>query len=281
MSTAIKNQPITPQVLLPKGSKSIIAVWSGGSPGKTTIAANLAQLLAQRNNNLRIGLLDLAVISPAIHNFLGIEDNIGSLESILSSEKGSDRAELFSEYGVNRHNLLCWTGLIKNPQLLDKLDAKQTEKIISNAHGHVDILIVDLQSDTSLIPTDTALRMATQVLVVVDQNRSVIEQTARWLNNLYLRGFDTSKSYLVLNQYSELAKYTKSKIEQNLGLELIGTIPAIPKSKFDNCLVSLIQLIDIRSTRKAFDKLAAILVDSPVKESAIERLKNWGRTKRS
>lgn len=246
--------------------KIIITSWSGGSSGKTTVASNLAQTLASQNIDKKIGLLDFAVITPSLHNFLRLKEGSGGLENILTISKQAFSNTFFLENSLVSEtfpNLFCWQGLRKNPSLIDHLDAVTAEGIIEIASNLVDILIIDVQSDTSLIPTDVSLKMATQVMVVVDQSINVSEQTAKWIDNLYMRKFDITKFFLVINQYSSGCKYSTSKITANLGLEVKGTIPSITKQEFDDALISQKQIIEFNSVKKAFVQLSLGIIPKP------------------
>lgn len=239
-------------------AKKIIVLWSVCSVGKTTLVCNLARKLA-KETNLKIGLLDFSLITPCLHLFLGLEGKESSIEYILKSwqDNYSYRDLLKENVHImkNLPNLLCWTGLTKEPELIDKLGDIQACTIISELSDLVDILFIDVQSDTLIVPTDVALKTATDVLVVVDQNRNTIENTAKWLNNLHARNMDISKFKLIINQYSHKALYTKKKIESNLGLPVLGTIPGVSKVIYDNATVSLMPLLKYGSVDKAIENI--------------------------
>lgn len=239
-------------------TKKIIVLWSVCSVGKSTLACNLARKLA-RGTNLKIGLLDFSLITPCLHLFLELEDKASSIEYILKSWQNNysyhDLLKENAHITKNLPNLLCWTGLTKEPELIDKLGDMQARTIISELSDLVDILFIDVQSDTLIIPTDVALRAATDVLVIVDQNRNTIENTAKWLNNLHARNMDINKFKLIINQYSNKALYTNNKIESNLGLPVLGTIPGVSKVIYDNSTVSLIPLSKYGKFDKAIENI--------------------------
>ncbi|MCM1565189.1 MAG: hypothetical protein NC238_04350 [Dehalobacter sp.] len=260
-------------------AKKIIALWSVCSVGKSTLACNLARKLA-KETNLKIGLLDFSLITPCLHLFLDLEDKESSIEYILKSWQDNysyhDLLKENAHITKNLPNLLCWTGLIKNPQLIDKLGDIQARTIIYELFDLVDILFIDVQSDTLLISTDAALKTATDVLVVVDQNRNTIENTAKWLNNLHARNMDMNKFQLIINQYSNKAVYTKNKIEGNLSLPLLGTVPGVSKVNYDNSTVSLVPLLKYGKFDKAIENILLRLhLTKAVKKRRILRDSNW------
>ncbi|TCX48940.1 P-loop NTPase [Dehalobacter sp. 14DCB1] len=249
---ADENKAVNEQV------KKIVALWSVCSVGKSTLACNLARKLA-KETNLKIGLLDFSLITPCLHLFLGLEDKKSSIEYILKSWQDNysynDLLKENAHINKNIPNLLCWTGLTKEPELIDKMGDIQARTIITELSDLVDILFIDVQSDTLFIPTDAALKAASDVLVIVDQNRNTIENTAKWLNNLHARNMDISKFKLIINQYSHKALYTKNKIESNLGLPLLGTIPGVSKEIYDNSTVSLISLLKYGKFDKSIENI--------------------------
>ncbi|OCZ54260.1 hypothetical protein [Dehalobacter sp. TeCB1] len=247
-----KNKTVNEQ------AKKIIALWSVCSVGKSTLACNFARKLA-KETNLKIGLLDFSLITPCLHLFLELEGKESSIEYILKSWQDNysyhDLLKENAHINKNHPNLLCWTGLTKEPELIDKLGDIQAGTIISELSDLVDILFIDVQSDTLIIPTDVALKAATDVLVVVDQNRNTIENTAKWLNNLHARNMEISKFKLIINQYSNKALYTNNKIESNLALPLLGTIPCVSKVNYDNSTVSLIPLLKYGKFDKSIENI--------------------------
>lgn len=247
-----ENKTVNKQV------KKIIVLWSVCSVGKSTLAYNLARKLA-KGTNLKIGLLDFSLITPCLHLFLELEDKESSIEYILKSwQDNYSYRDLLKENAhimKNLPNLLCWTGLTQEPELIDKLGDIQARTIITELSDLVDILFIDVQSDTLIIPTDAALKTATDVLVIVDQNRNTIENTAKWLNNLHVRNMEINKFKLIINQYSNKALYTKNKIESNLGLPLLGTIPGVSKVTYDNATVSLTPLLKYSKFDKSIENI--------------------------
>ncbi|OCZ49883.1 hypothetical protein [Dehalobacter sp. TeCB1] len=260
-----------------KDYKKVIAFWGVGSVGKTTMALTFAQTLA-RISDLKVGLLDFAVITPSIHLFLDTEDQESMIEFVLKSWQDNFSYKDILEENAFRTkdvpNLLYWTGLTKHPELIEKLGLNQAKSIISELSEIVDILFIDVQSDTLIIPTDISLKMATDVIAIVDQNRNVIENTAKWLNNLYVRQVGINKFHLLINQYSDKAMYTKEKIEKNLGVPLIGTIPAIPKVKYDNLTVTLDSLLKYREIADHVkEALLKLHKEIPLKKKGAKRFR--------
>ncbi|RJE47896.1 hypothetical protein A7K50_01230 [Dehalobacter sp. MCB1] len=263
--------------LTENGYKKIITFWGVGSVGKTTMALTFAQTFA-KIADLKVGLLDFAVLTPSIHLFLDTEDQESTIEFVLKSwQDNFSYKDILEENAIKTEdipNLLYWTGLTKHPELIEKLGPNQAKKIISDLSEIVDVLIIDVQSDTLIIPTDIALKMATDVIVVVDQNRNVIENTAKWLNNLSVRQVGINKFHLLINQYSNKAMYTKEKIEKNLGLPLLGTIPAIPKVKYDNLTVTLDSLLKYREVSDHVKKASFKLhKEIPLKKKGAKRFR--------
>jgi len=84
------------------------------------------------------------------------------------------------------------------------------------------------------------------------------------------------KFKLIINQYSNKALYTKNKIESNLGLPLLGTIPGVSKVIYDNSTVSLISLLKYGKFDKSIENILLQLhLYKAVKKRRILQNSNW------
>jgi ATP-binding protein involved in chromosome partitioning len=136
-------------------AKRVIIVTSGkGGVGKSTVAVNLASVLAQRD--WRVGLLDADVYGPSIPRMLSLED-----ERLTWNER--DRIECAENFGIKvmsvgmttptRDTPLIWRASVSTSamiQLLEDVD-----------WGELDALIVDMPPGTG----DTQLTMAQELHV--------------------------------------------------------------------------------------------------------------------
>lgn len=136
-------------------AKHVVVVTSGkGGVGKSTVAVNLASVLAQRD--WKVGLLDADVYGPSVPRMLSLED-----ERLTWND--TDRIECAENFGIKVMSVgmttptpdtpLIWRASVSTSamiQLLEDVD-----------WGELDVLIVDMPPGTG----DTQLTMAQELRV--------------------------------------------------------------------------------------------------------------------
>ncbi|MDP3065043.1 MAG: Mrp/NBP35 family ATP-binding protein, partial [Chloroflexota bacterium] len=155
--------------------KTKIAVYSGkGGVGKTTVAVNLATLLAQDGS--KVGLLDADIDCPNVTKVLNITDSPEQTddETLVPSERYGVKVISMSFFQQNEEEAIIWRGpMIHNAinQFLQVTD-----------WGDLDYLLVDMPPGTSdapltimqTLPLDGVVVVATpQYLAKLDAKRSI------------------------------------------------------------------------------------------------------------
>lgn len=150
---AAKPKP-APMLELPH-IKKIIAVASGkGGVGKSTIAANLAAVLAQKG--LNVGLLDADIYGPSQPRMMGLEGQRPSGEQGKIDPLLAHGVKVMSiGFMVDQNAPLIWRGPMVQSALLQLLRDVEW----GSAEKPLDILIVDMPPGTG----DAQLTMAQKV----------------------------------------------------------------------------------------------------------------------
>jgi tyrosine-protein kinase Etk/Wzc len=121
--------------------KSIVITSMERGVGKTTIACNLASVMAQIN--LRVILIDGDMRCGGVHNFFGCPKENG-LQELLSSEKNINEA-IINKYikttTIPNLSIIASGNMINNPsELLSSIQLIETKRILSSMF---DVVIMD------------------------------------------------------------------------------------------------------------------------------------------
>ena len=132
---------------------NVIACWSGvGSPGRTTLAINLATELVLAGQ--RVLLIDLDTLGPAISLSLGLVDTPAGLSAALRLvEQGRFSSTEFERLSVSidlgRSELLFLPGL-SSPTRWQEVTPERLEALFESVSKYVDHVVLDLSQPTFL-----------------------------------------------------------------------------------------------------------------------------------
>ena len=213
--------------------KNKLLIFSGkGGVGKTTVAANLAVLLAQRG--LNVGLLDIDIHGPNLAKMLGVEDRK------LSTAGEGRIVPVLTSHGVK---LISMAFLLASPDLAvvwrGPLKMQAIRQFLSHVEwGDLDWLVVDSPPGTGDEPLTVAqLIPATAVIIVTTpQEVSLLDSRkavsfARKLN-LHVVGLIENMGGFVCphcgKQIDLFKKGGGERIANEMQVPFLGRIPITP-----------------------------------------------------
>jgi len=135
---------------------NVIACWSGtGSPGRTTLAINIATELALAGE--RVLLIDLDTLGPAISLSLGLVDTPAGLSAALRLvEQGRFSSAEFERLTVAialaRSELLFLPGL-SSPSRWQQVTAERFSALLDSVAHYVDHVVLDLAAPSFSAPS--------------------------------------------------------------------------------------------------------------------------------
>ena len=154
--------------------KRKIAVYSGkGGVGKTTVAVNLAALLADQGH--KVGLLDVDIDCPNVTRLLGMTDPPEQVDGkLIPSEAFGVKVVSMAFFQQNEEEAIIWRG----PMVHNAIN----QFLTLTEWGDLDYLVVDLPPGTSdapltvmqTLPLEGFIMVTTpQLLAALDAKRSI------------------------------------------------------------------------------------------------------------
>lgn len=208
--------------------RNAIAIASGkGGVGKSTVAANVAVLLAL--SGARVGLLDADIYGPNIPTMMGVH-HLPPMED--------DRLVPAEAYGVK---LMSIGFLVKPDQPLiwrgPMLHSAIRQFLSDVAWGELDYLIIDLPPGTgdAALSLSQSLPLSGSVIVTLPQQVS-LDDARRSLEmfrqlNIHIFGVIENMSYLELPDGTRMDIFGSGggeRLAQESGVPLLGIIPLDP-----------------------------------------------------
>ena len=223
------------ETLLP-GVKNIIAIASGkGGVGKSTVAANLAIVLASKG--VSVGLIDADIYGPSQHIMFGVEN-----EKLFVNEKdGKSFMIPIERFGVKVLSI----GMLVDPNKAipwrGPMASKALRQLFSDAEwGELDYMLIDLPPGTgdihltlvSAVPVTGAVIVSTPQHVALADARKGINMFELESINIPVLGLIENMSYftpaeLPDNKYYIFGKEGGRKLADELKIPFLGEIPLV------------------------------------------------------
>ncbi len=131
--------------------------------GKTTVAVNLAIVLAQTER--RVLLIDADLRHPSIHKRFGIDNREGLRERALTETYNP--TEVVSHDSIAEGNLSIITSGKELPNPSELLESKRMERFLAHAREHYDVVIIDTPPVMAVSDALVLSPMADSILMVL------------------------------------------------------------------------------------------------------------------
>jgi cellulose biosynthesis protein BcsQ len=211
----------------------IISVYSAvGGTGKTTVAANLAKLLAFLDNKvfyLNLELLPSVSMFPARENKQNFAQFLYYVQ--VQAEHLSSKLESLKHY--DSVTKVHYFEPLNNLADMEEMSGYAVETLLQTLtlHGDYDFIIIDL--DHSLHErTIRALSLSQQIIWLVLDDLNNIHKSAAVMNEFKARFFESSPHWMDKIHYV-LNKFTGNKCNDLAakGIHLSGHLPYVPQWK--------------------------------------------------
>jgi Flp pilus assembly CpaE family ATPase len=208
-------------------------VGGAGSPGRTTVAINLAAMLGA---SVPTALVELDLDSPAIAAYLDRDPsrNICTLAYAVRDDPHQWEPALAAELqplGPVSPNSVVLCGPPKR-EMGTGIEPRFVERLVSELGRRYRYVILDIGSelsgaDAAAASQRAALSGASQTLVISGSDLVGLWHARVALDQLeHQHGLDRRQLHLVLNRHEPRYHHSPSEVEWHLGVPLVAVVPA-------------------------------------------------------
>ncbi|MGE5578778.1 MAG: AAA family ATPase [Bacillota bacterium] len=213
-----------------------VVVWSPkGGVGKTFLATNLACAAAIATGGMA-GLLDLDLYSGDASVHLDLLDG-PTLTEILPvlQELRPEGLDRFSQ----RHapSGLSVVSSPRRPELSELVTTEHVKSVLSLAAKRWALVYIDTPPDITSAVVGECIDAASRIVLVVTQDVATLKQCKLALDIFARLGIPSESLAVVLNRVSKDSLLPLAKVQEFLGVEVLGSVPedrkAVERSVFE------------------------------------------------
>jgi pilus assembly protein CpaE len=214
-----------------KRAKTIHVIPTIGGCGSTTVACNLAALLAQKN---KAALLDLDLIGGGVASYFDVRPRY-TISDVMDSAEKVDKQLLDNALVVHQKSQLAILARPDMPEDTQRVNPSGFQRL-NNVLGRMyDFVVMD--SVMSIDPVYAeAIKAADVNLVVMQLNVPSAKNAERFVGALRRMQIDASKIKIVVNRYVKKGcDIEPDEVERALGLKIAWMIP----NDFKNAIAAI------------------------------------------
>jgi len=219
---SIQVQPAQAEPAEP--GKVLCVLGPSGGSGSSTLAVNLAALLAREHKSC--GLFDLRLGGGDLAALLDLKPT-HTLADLCRNSAQMDR--IMFEHSLMRHE--CGVHLLSPPRVFADIavvTAQGVRQALALARSMFPYVVIDLDDAFHAEQAQT-LRQADLILLVLRLDFTSLRNTRRALDHLEQMGIFRERMRLVVNRYGQPEELPVAKAEQALGMKIFHYVPDDPK----------------------------------------------------
>ena len=245
-----------------EAGKVIAVLAPSGGSGSSTLAANLATVLATQHKTA--ALIDLKLESGDLAALLDLKPTY-TLADLCHNIARMDRT-LFERSLTPHDSGVHLLGAPRHYDDVGRVTPEGVHQALALAKSSFPYVLVDL--DHSFRPEQVeVLREADVVLLVLRLDFASLRNARRALDHIERLGVGTDRIRLVVNRYGQAKEVPFSKAEEALGMKIFHYVPDDPKSvnRANNNGVPVVLEAPRAAVSRSVTKLAAGVNGRPVK----------------
>lgn len=201
-----------------------VVIWSPkGGVGKTFLATNLACAAATATGG-RAGLVDFDLYSgdASVHLDLLDGPTITELLPALGDMRPEGLDRFAMRHGPSGLSVICSP---RRPELSDLVTTENVRAVLSLAGKRWALLYVDTPPDITSDVVGECIDAASKVVLVVTQDVATLKQSKLAVDIFTKLGISKDSLAVVLNRASKESPMPAGKVQEFLGVDLLGVIP--------------------------------------------------------
>lgn len=213
-----------------------VVVWSPkGGVGKTFLATNLACAAAIATGGMA-GLVDLDLYSgdASVHLDLLDGPTMTELAPVLHETRPEGLDKFSQRHAPSGLSVLCSP---RRPELSDLITIEHVRSVLSLAAKRWALLYVDTPPDITSDVVGECVDAASKIVLVVTQDVATLKQSKLAVDIFTKLGIHRESLAVVLNRLSKDSLMPPGKVQEFLGIEILGTVPddrkAVERSVFE------------------------------------------------
>lgn len=212
--------------------KKVIGVVSGkGGVGKSMVTASLARMMVQQGYS--VGILDADITGPSIPKMYGVHGSAVGSEAGMFPCVAKDGTKIMSVNLLLEHESdpVIWRG----PVIAGVVTQFWTDVM----WGDLDFLFVDMPPGTGDVPLTVFQSLPVDGVVIVtspqDLVQMIVEKAYNMAKKMNIPVLGLWKTTVIWNvrtverKYLYLGKATLTRLQKNIGVEVLGKMPIDPK----------------------------------------------------
>lgn len=207
-----------------RGGVMIVFLSAKGGTGTSSICANMAMNISQKEPDARLAVVDLVLPIGSIAPIVGYteQQNIVTIADLPASETTPAFFRKNLPEIKNWHfNLLAGS---PDPELSNQLKVGRIWDIIKSLKESYDYVLVDIGRSLSRI-TLPLIQYADLTTLLISTDASTISLTKTLWDYLASKGIKPESVYTILNRAIGLEGLSKANAEEILGITINATIP--------------------------------------------------------
>jgi len=203
---------------LPETGKVFAFVGGKGGVGTTTLAVNVAAVLA--TTRASVLLLDLHIVYGDAALFLGVEPRF----SVADALENIDRIDEAFLSGIVAHSKLGLDVLASSDRAMaGRLEVRALRRLLDCASRQYQFVVVDVpQSDPAILD---CLDNAAKIVVVANQELATVRSAGRMVTALRQR-YGKSTVHVVVSRYDQHAEIGRADVERVMGSPVWDVFPS-------------------------------------------------------